>query len=154
MSFAALIQYVPSQFLLSSLSLHSCLCSGLTVYLIHYALPSEFRIYFLSLQCWLHVPPISLSYCVNTRVLVLFHITGKGAGQNQSTRHWFHLAVTLTYEGVTSSLLGVKIQFRYLQKESLYEINYAGETEYICYLTVLFVKGGARYSDLYCGSRL
>ena len=43
-------------------------------------------------------------------------------------------------------LLGVKIQLRYLQTDSLCEINYAGETEDICYLMTLFVNGGVRYA--------
>ena len=48
----------------SSLSVHSCLCPGLTVYLIHYALPSEFHIYFLSVKYWLHVPAyLTLLFC-------------------------------------------------------------------------------------------
>jgi len=42
------------------------------------------------------------------------------------------LAVTLTYEEVTSLFLGVEIQFRYLEKESSYEINYVAKTEDIC----------------------
>jgi hypothetical protein len=52
--------------------------------------------------------------------------------------------VALTYERVTFLLLGVKIHFGYLQKESLYEINDAGETEDICYLKALF-PGTAKF---------
>ena len=111
---------------------HSCLCLGLTIYLIHSALPPEFRIYISSLKCWLHIQPISPSYCVNTQVFRLISWE-----RELSRTNLISFGSDLTYEGVISLLVGVKIQFRYLQKESLYEINYAGETEDICYLKTL-----------------
>jgi hypothetical protein len=80
--FVALIQYAPTRFPVFPITTLLPLSGS------HNSSWDSARIsHISSLKCWLHVQSISPSYCVNTQVLVLFHITRKGDGQNQPTRH-------------------------------------------------------------------